>query len=105
MAEKSDKQPAKKKKGPLAFLHRQNERDARKNMIEELFFDFNRSKADIYWINFQRGIFFGIGSVIGGTILIALVLWLLSLLVDLPGGIGEFVKSIIEVVQNGRTGR
>ncbi|MBC7459438.1 hypothetical protein H7200_01850 [Candidatus Saccharibacteria bacterium] len=77
-----------------------NEHDARKNLMEELFNDFHRSRRQVYGINFVRGIFFGVGSVIGGTIVVALVLWLLSLLVDLPGGIGDFVQFVVDIVQN-----
>ncbi len=59
---------------------RDNEIGARKGLIEELFYDFHRSRIQVYWINFVRGIFFGLGSVLGGTLLIALILWVLSLL-------------------------
>jgi hypothetical protein len=34
-----------------------NENAARKNVIEELFYDFNASRAQIYRMNFFRGIF------------------------------------------------
>ena len=77
-----------------------SEHDARKNLMEELFNDFHRSRHQVYGMNFVRGIFFGVGSVIGGTIVVALVLWLLSLLVDLPGGIGDFVQFVVDIVQN-----
>jgi hypothetical protein len=75
-----------------------NENGARRAVLEDLFVDFNRSRKQVYWINFIRGIFFGVGSVIGGTIVIAIVAWLLSQLVDLPGGIGDFVQYVIDVV-------
>lgn len=80
-------------------LRNQSERSARKGMLDELFYDLNRSKLQIYWVNFFRGIFFGVGSVIGGTIVIALVLWILSWLVDVPGGVGDFVKFIVDTVK------
>ena len=35
---------------------------SRKNVIEELFYDFNASRVQIYKMNFFRGIFFGLGS-------------------------------------------
>jgi Domain of unknown function (DUF5665) len=79
---------------------KKTEHDARKNLMEELFNDFHRSRRQVYGINFVRGIFFGVGSVIGGTIVVALVLWLLSLLVDLPGGVGDFVQFVVDIVQN-----
>lgn len=75
------------------------ERGARHAVIEDLFYDFNRTKAQVYQMNFVRGIFFGFGSVVGGTLVVALLLWLLSLLVDLPGGVGDFVRYIVELVR------
>ena len=77
-----------------------NENGARRALLEDLFFDFNRKRSEVYGINFIRGIFFGVGSVLGGTVVIALVIWLLNLLVDIPGGVGVFVQYIVDSVQN-----
>lgn len=76
-----------------------NETEARREIVENLFYDFHKNRKEVYWINFWRGIFFGVGSIMGGTLVVALVLWLLSLLVDLPGGIGDFVEYIVNVVK------
>lgn len=73
-----------------------NERGARLGLLEELFNDFHRSRRQVYWMNFQRGIFFGLGSVLGGVVIIAIVAALLGLFVDLPGGVGDFVERVIE---------
>lgn len=88
------------KKKVVEKIKESNENSARRAILEDLFYDFNRSRKQIYWMNFQRGIFFAVGSVIGGTLVIALILWVLSLLVDLPGGVGNFVKSIVDVVNS-----
>ena len=77
-----------------------NETGARRAILEDLFFDFNASRAEVYKMNFIRGIFFGFGSIIGGTILVALIVWILSWLTDIPGGVGEFIQYIVDVVQN-----
>lgn len=77
-----------------------NEKDARHHLIEELFYDLHRSRKQVYWMNFFRGIFFGVGSVIGGTLVVAIVVTLLNTLVDLPGGIGDFVEYIVDIVRN-----
>lgn len=90
---------ARKANKAASKLSNNNERDARRGMLNELFYDLNRSKSQIYWTNFFRGIFFGVGSVIGGTLIIALVLWVLSWLVDIPGGVGDFVKFIVDTVR------
>lgn len=71
-------------KGAAHKLKKDNERGARASVIEELFYDFNRSRVEIYKMNFVRGIFFGLGSVLGGTIVIALVVWVLGFFVSIP---------------------
>jgi hypothetical protein len=76
-----------------------NERGARQSLIEDLFYDFNRSRAEVYKMNFIRGIFFGLGSVLGGTILIALLAWALSFFVDIPG-IGNSIQQVQQSIQN-----
>jgi hypothetical protein len=80
-----------------------NENGARKAILEDLFYDFHKSRRQVYFMNFTRGIFFGVGSVLGGTVVIALVLWLLNLLVDIPGGIGNFVQFVVNTVQQHTT--
>ncbi len=81
-------------------IQRENELGARRAVLEDLFYDFYSSRRQVYWFNFIRGIFFGVGSILGGTIVIALVLWLLNLLVDIPGGVGDFIQYIVNIVQN-----
>ena len=80
-------------------LKEDNERGARESMIEDLFYDFNRSRVQIYKMNFVRGIFFGLGSVLGGTIIIALFAWILSLFIHIPG-IGQPIEQIQQTIQN-----
>jgi len=76
-----------------------NEKGARRAVIEDLFYDLNASRVQIYKMNFVRGVFFGFGSVIGGTLVVALIIWLLTLLADIPGGIGDFIQFIVNTVQ------
>lgn len=77
-----------------------NEVGARQGLLEELFYDFHKTRRQVYATNFFRGVFFGVGSVLGGTLLIAVAIWLLSWLVDLPGGVGDFVQYVVDTVQN-----
>lgn len=79
-------------------VKKENELGARRAVLEDLFYDFHRSRAQVYWLNFTRGIFFGVGSVIGGTLVVAFVIWLLSLLTDIPGGLGDFIQYIVDTV-------
>lgn len=76
-----------------------NERGARENLLEDLFYDFNRNRVEIYKMNFVRGIFFGLGSVIGGTVILALAVWLMSFFIDIPG-IGHSVEQLQQTLQN-----
>lgn len=80
-------------------INKDNENGARRAVIEDLFYDFNKNRHQVYWANFIRGIFFGVGSVLGGTIIIALLIALLSHLVDLPGGVGHFIQYVVNTVQ------
>jgi hypothetical protein len=75
------------------------ERHARRQLLEELFYDFDHSRSQIYWTNFVRGIFFGLGSVLGGTVIVALVVWLLGQFVGFPI-VGEYIRHIVTVVQH-----
>ncbi|MGV9001699.1 MAG: DUF5665 domain-containing protein [Candidatus Saccharimonadaceae bacterium] len=81
-------------------VKKDNEVGARRAILEDLFYDFHSSRRQVYLMNFYRGIFFGLGSVLGGTIVIAFVVWLLSWLADIPGGIGDFIQYIVDTVRN-----
>lgn len=78
-----------------------NEREARRQLIEELFYDFSKSKATVYWMNFTRGIFFGFGTILGGTVVVALLVWLLGQFVGFPF-VGEYIKHIVETIQHAK---
>ena len=58
--------------------------DAQRTMLDELFQDFYYERRKIYRVNFFRGIFFGLGSALGGSLVVALLLWVLSFFVALP---------------------
>lgn len=77
-----------------------NERGARQNLIEELFYDFNRSRVQVYKMNFFRGIFFGLGSVLGGTIVVALIIWMLSLLTDIFPMLSDFFNGVSNTIES-----
>lgn len=81
---------------------RDNEIGARRAILEDLFYDFHQSRRQVYVMNFVRGIFFGVGSIVGGTLVVALVVAVLSLLTDIPGGIGDFIQYIVDIVENTR---
>jgi hypothetical protein len=83
-------------------VKKENELGARRAVLEDLFYDFHSSRRQVYAMNFTRGIFFGLGSVLGGTLVIALVVWILSWLADIPGGFGDFIQYIVDTVQSSK---
>ncbi len=56
-----------------------------------------RSPFRIVWINFLAGIFRGLGAVLGATVVVAGILWLLTLIVSFPV-IGEYVRDFHQQV-------
>ena len=99
MAEK----PTKKRPNKLARkIVRDNENGAWQAILEDLFFDFHRSRRQVYWINFWRGIFFGAGSVLGATLLITLMVWLLGQFADIFPALADFINRLIETMQSRR---
>lgn len=85
--------------GVLKSLKDSNERMARRQLMEELFYDFHRSRRQIFGINFVRGIFFGFGTVLGGTVLVALLVWLLSRFASWFPFIGNFINQLINAIR------
>jgi len=69
-------------------------KNAPQAFLEDLYENYYNRRHEIYIMNLFRGIFFGFGSVIGGTIVVALLLWVLSALQYVP-----FVDGLVEGVQ------
>ncbi len=63
---------------------------AHRELLEQLFDDHYKYRWRVYKMNFVRGIFFGVGSVIGATIIVSFVIWILTLL-NVPD---NFIESI-----------
>lgn len=87
-----------KKLSPIRRFIRDQQMGARRGLLEEMFNDFYQDRYNIYWMNFIRGIFFGLGSVLGGTLVVAVVLWVLSLFVSLPW-IGQSLEQAQQTIQ------
>lgn len=77
------------------------ENGARRALIEDLFVDFNRKQSTVYKINFFRGIFFGVGSVLGGTLVVAILVWLLATLAQYIPPLHDFLDGIVKTIQAG----
>lgn len=70
--------------------------------IEAIFITGHYDKFRLYRMSFVRGVFQGLGSVIGATIVIAILLWVLSLLESLPliGDLFETAQETVETRDN-----
>lgn len=90
---------SKKKQKPLkertAGEYEQMGRD-----LEALYFNINPNKSTFYKAAFLRGILGGVGGVIGATVVIALLLWLLSFFNNVPL-VGDFVEAIRRTIETG----
>lgn len=75
-----------------------NERGARQSVLEDMFNDFNRNRFSVYKFNFFRGIFFGVGSVLGATVVVALIIWLLSAIGFLVPALADLIQNIVNVM-------
>lgn len=81
------------KKGEVHPSKRYSE--AVQTAFEDFFEDYERRRWSVYRMNFGRGIAFGLGTFIGGTLVIGAVLWILSLFQDVP-----FLTNFVQTVQN-----
>jgi len=79
-----------------------NEIGARHQLIEELFYDFNRSRHQVYKVNFVRGICFGFGTVLGGTVVVAFIVWILGQFAGWFPPIGDYIHQIINAMQHAK---
>ncbi|MBR3220273.1 hypothetical protein IKF76_00160 [Candidatus Saccharibacteria bacterium] len=77
------------------------ELSAEEVVLQDLFYDLYRHRGSIYRVNFIRGVFFGLGTFIGGTIVIAVVILFLSWLMSIaPGNFHDFFQWIIQTLQH-----
>lgn len=95
MAEKKLKKPLAKR------VVEDQERAARVGLIEDLLTDVYAFRHRVYWMNFVRGVFFGFGSVLGGTVLIALLIWILSSIGAVVPFLSNFIQQILDALGRG----
>ena len=77
------------------------ELSAEEAVLQDLFYDLYRHRGSVYKVNFIRGVFFGLGTFLGGTIIIAIVIIFLSWLMSIaPGGFHDFFQWIIRVLEH-----
>jgi hypothetical protein len=86
---------AKANKGFAAAVAEGEVKGAGRALLEDLFEDYYKHRKRLYMMNLVRGLFFGFGSVVGGTLVVALLFWLLSWLNFIP-----FLNDIIDAARN-----
>lgn len=82
---------------PSDRLKKQAEKNLKYKVVEDIFNNYSLNSSRIYKVNFMRGLFFGAGSVIGGTVGVALLVWFLSLFIEWPV-FGEAIQHFIETL-------
>ena len=55
------------------------------------FLEYLKSGKRVFWINFRAGVAKGLGVTVGMTVILGLLVWVLTMLVDLPL-VGEYFK-------------
>ena len=81
---KKDTSDKSEKQGFIDKQKAKQEKAAYKAMLEDLFNDIYEHRARIYAVNFVRGMMFSIGGIIGATVVLALIVWILTLLGHVP---------------------
>ncbi len=67
------------------------------NQALKEFIRYSSSPWRIVWTNFVAGIFRGLGAIIGASMFIAFLIWILTLFVDAPL-IGEYAQKVKDEV-------
>ena len=74
-----------------------NKQEERANDALKEFIRYSSNPWRLIWANFVAGIFRGLGAIIGASVFIAFLIWVLTLFVDLPV-IGDHAKNIKSAV-------
>ncbi len=90
----------KKQKAPLVKKRTAAEYEQMGRDLEALYLNIHPDKLAFYKAAFLRGVLGGVGGVIGATVVIALLLWVLSLFNNVPL-IGGFVEAIQRTIEGG----
>ena len=73
--------------------------DRERRQIRELFENvYVENRRKILFTNFLRGIFFGLGTFIGGTIVVGIVIWILTRSVDIFPWAYDFVERMLDAL-------
>lgn len=68
---------------------------AMQTLLEELFADMQKNRKQLYMVNFIRGICYGFGAALGGTVVLGIAFWVLGWFIDWPY-VGQFIEQLIK---------
>ena len=88
----------------MGKFKKDNERAAKQELLDDIFDDLYRNRPRVYKVNFVRGIFFGLGSALGGTVIVALIVWILTFFIQIPG-VGSFLDDAQNNIEQKTQGR
>lgn len=73
--------------------------EAQKVFMRQVFEEvYGISRWKFYRRNFLRGVFFGFGSLIGGTLVVALLIWILTYTVNVFPPVRDFIQQVIDTL-------
>ena len=81
---------------------RKKDLTAEEQILDDLFYDLYRNRGRVYKVNFFRGIFFGLGTFLGGTVIVAIVVFVLTWLSSLLPHNVSLIDWLLEVLRSGR---
>jgi hypothetical protein len=73
-----------------------DQRNGLREILEDVYV---LNKWKIIRMNFLRGMAFGLGTFLGGTIVVAILVWILSQTIDLFPPIRDFTERLIDSLQ------
>lgn len=94
------KKVTKKVKSFFQSFKRAQTIEAEKSVIEDILTDLYMNRGQVYRVNFFRGVFFGFGSVLGGTILITILVWTLAQLGAVVPFLSDFIQDILDALNS-----
>lgn len=72
---------------------------AKRQLLDEIFNDLYSNRTRIYRINFFRGVCFGFGSILGGTVIVAIIVWILSQIASWFPVISDITNGVVNTLR------
>jgi hypothetical protein len=63
-------------------------------LLEDTYMANSSTKSKVLWFSFLRGLFYGLGIFIAGTLVVGILIWILGLFDNVPL-VGPFIEKIV----------